>query len=328
MVVHEVILQDKISTLFKVSKNYPQILKVFFKYSCMVKAANWQHLRILFSFYLLPVFLFSLAFVPNISFCRFLSVFVALHLFLYPSSNGYNSYYDKDEESIGGLKKPPKVTVGLYYLSLSFLLVALILGLMVSWAFSSMLLVYSLVSMAYSHPSIRIKKYPYLSWLIAGFFQGFFTFIMAYAGLSDSGWESFFFPEIIFPAFLTTLLLWSAYPLTQVYQHGEDGRRGDQTLSLKLGIQGTFTFSSVWFIISGAAFSWYFLEDKSQAWALWGFLAAMAPVFIFFLTWFYFIRSNPEKYASYTWAMWMNRISAMALNGFFFYYFLINMQVW
>lgn len=288
----------------------------------MFKASSWQHLRIWFSFYLLPVFIFSLAFVPGLDPVRFIVVFVALHLFLYPSSNSYNSYYDKDEESIGGLKAPPKVTEGLYYLSIVFLLMALILGLMVSLAFSSMLLVYSLVSMAYSHPMVRIKKYPYLSWLIAGIFQGYFTFVMAFAGLSGFGWESFFLPEIIAPAFLTTLLLWSAYPLTQVYQHREDSRRGDQTLSLILGIRGTFIFSSIWFIISGGAFSWYFLGAKDQPWALWGFLAAMAPVFLYFLIWFYFILKDPEKYASYPWAMWMNRISATSLNIFFLIYFL------
>jgi 1,4-dihydroxy-2-naphthoate octaprenyltransferase len=294
----------------------------------MFKVSSWLHLRIPFSFYLLPVFVFSMAFVQELELKKFMLVFVALHFFLYPSSNGYNSYYDKDEESIGGLKHPPKVTKGLYYLSLVFLLMALILGLRVSLAFGSMLLVYSLVSMAYSYPGIRIKKYPYLSWLIAGFFQGFFTFVMAYAGMGGFGWESYLFPEIVLPAFLTTLLLWSAYPLSQVYQHGEDSRRGDQTLSLKLGIVGTFSFSSLWFMASGASFAWYFIGEREQVWALWGFLAAMAPVFIYFLVWFSFIRKDPEKYATYTWAMWMNRISAIALNIFFLYYFLENTGIW
>ncbi|WP_332914363.1 hypothetical protein [Algoriphagus boritolerans] len=101
---------------------------------------------------------------------------MALHLFLYPSSNGYNSYFDKDEESIGGLKHPPKVTPDLYWLSQGFLFIALILGAMISWSFTSMLLVYALVSMAYSHPKIRIKKYPWTSWFIAGFFSGVLHF--------------------------------------------------------------------------------------------------------------------------------------------------------
>src|SRR5690554_1103325 len=268
-------------------------------YHYMFKLSNWLHLRIPFSFYLMPVFVFALAFVPEVALGRTLWIFVTLHLFLYPSSNGYNSYYDKDEESIGGLKNPPKVTKGLYYLSHLFLLMALALGLTINWAFFSMLLVYSLVSMAYSHPWIRLKKYPYVSWWIAGFFQGFFAFIMVYTGLKATGWESFLLTDVVIPAFLTTLLLWSAYPLTQVYQHGEDSRRGDRTLSLKLGIEGTFAFSSIWFMISGVAFSWYFLAEREQAWALWGFLAAMAPVMVYFLIWFYFVRLYPEKYANY-----------------------------
>ncbi|WP_194775103.1 UbiA family prenyltransferase [Pararhodonellum marinum] len=292
----------------------------------MFKHSNWLHLRIPFSFFLMPVFLFALAFTPNLDLGRLLIVFVSLHLFLYPSSNGYNSYFDKDEESIGGLKNPPKVSLGLYYLSHVFLLIALLLGLLISWAFASMLLVYSLVSMAYSHPSIRIKKYPYASWIIAGLFQGYFTFAMAYAGLSDFGWEVFFMPHVLIPGMLTSIMLWGSYPLTQVYQHREDSRRGDHTLSLKLGINGTFLFSSIWFLIAGIAFAWFFL-NRNQEWALWAFLAAMAPVMLYFNVWFWFVRKDPIKHASYSWAMWMNRVSALALNLFFIYYFLENTQV-
>src|SRR5690554_170025 len=199
----------------------------------MFKRSNWLHLRIGFSVFLLPVFLFSLAFVESLEPERTVLVLVILHFLLYPSSNGYNSYYDKDEGSIGGLKNPPKVDKGLLYLSWIFLGVALLLGVTVSLAFSSMLLVYSVISMAYSHPMVRIKKYPYASWLIAGFFQGCFTFVMAYSGLTVSGWGNFADPLLLIPGLLTTLLLWSAYPLTQVYQHKEDGKRGDRTLSLR-----------------------------------------------------------------------------------------------
>lgn len=289
----------------------------------MFKRSNWLHLRIGFSVFLLPVFLFSLAFVRSLEPERIVLVLLILHFFLYPSSNGYNSYYDKDEGSIGGLKNPPKVDKGLLYLSQIFLGIALLLGATVSLTFSSMLLVYSLISMAYSHPMVRIKKYPYGSWLIAGFFQGCFTFVTAYSGLSGTGWGNFLDPRILIPAFLTSLLLWSAYPLTQVYQHEEDGRRGDRTLSLTLGIQGTFVFSAVWFVLSAGGFAWYFVAVKEQFWALWGFLAAMAPVSIYFTVWFYFTLNN-QKYASFTWAMWMNRISALALNVFFIWYLIYS----
>ncbi|HSF53564.1 MAG TPA: UbiA family prenyltransferase [Algoriphagus sp.] len=292
----------------------------------MITSSSLKHLRIPFSLFLMPVFLFALALTPNHNGGRLLLVFLALHLFLYPSSNGYNSFFDKDEESIGGLKHPPKVTQDLYWLSQGFLLIALVLGAMISWSFASMLLVYALVSMAYSHPSIRIKKYPWASWFIAGFFQGYFTFAMTYAGLSDLGWDVVLRPHVVIPGLLTSLMLWGNYPLTQVYQHGEDSRRGDLTLSIKLGIRGTFVFSALFFALTGAAFVWYFL-DRNQEEMIWIYLGAMAPIILFFLIWFGFVNSNPEKYAAYSWAMGMNSISALVLNAFFVYYFLENTQI-
>ncbi|RZS95171.1 UbiA family prenyltransferase [Cecembia calidifontis] len=292
----------------------------------MLKWSNWKHLRIPFSFYLMPVFFFALAMTPNHNGERILIVLIALHLFLYPSSNGYNSYFDKDEKSIGGLRNPPKVTLGLYYLSLLFFLVALGLGLLINWQFASMMLLYGLVSMAYSHPSIRLKKYAYPSWIIAGLFQGFFTFCMAYAGLSDFGWEIFTRSHVIIPGILTSLMLWGSYPLTQVYQHEEDAKRGDKTLSLKLGVKGTFSFSAVWFFISGLAFAWFFIQ-RGQFTATYGFLLSMLPVILYFIVWFSFVRKDEVQYANYTWAMWMNRISGIALNAFFIWYFLENTQI-
>ena len=84
----------------------------------MFSKSTFLHLRIPFSYFLLPVYLFSLSASPNLNESKLLWVFVILHFFLYPASNGYNSYFDKDEKSIGGLKNPPPVTKGLYWLSL------------------------------------------------------------------------------------------------------------------------------------------------------------------------------------------------------------------
>jgi len=94
----------------------------------MFSRSSWLHLRIPFSFFLLPVFLFSLSISPNLNGSRIFWVFIIVHFFLYPASNGYNSFFDKDEKSIGGLKNPPPVNKGLYYLSLSFDVIAVVLG--------------------------------------------------------------------------------------------------------------------------------------------------------------------------------------------------------
>jgi 1,4-dihydroxy-2-naphthoate octaprenyltransferase len=80
----------------------------------MITLSSLRHLRIPFSLFLMPVFFFALGLTPNLNESRILWVFLALHLFLYPSSNGYNSFFDRDEESIGGLKRPPKVTPDLF----------------------------------------------------------------------------------------------------------------------------------------------------------------------------------------------------------------------
>src|SRR5688572_32252836 len=94
----------------------------------MLSRSSWLHLRIPFSFFLLPIFLFSLSVSPNFNGPRIGWVFFILHFLLYPASNGYNSYFDKDEKSIGGLKNPPPVHTGLYYTALIFDLVAVVLG--------------------------------------------------------------------------------------------------------------------------------------------------------------------------------------------------------
>lgn len=292
----------------------------------MITRSSLLHLRIPFSLFLMPVYLFALGLTPNLQEGRMLWVFLALHLFLYPSSNGYNSYYDRDTDSIGGLKVPPKVTGDLLGLSLGFFVLAMGIAALVNWAFVSMVCIYGLVSMAYSHPLTRWKRFPWWSWLIAGSFQGYFTFAMAYAGLSDFGWEIFLKPHVLVPGFLTSLMLWGNYPLTQVYQHAEDARRGDLTLSRTLGIKGTFAFSAACFALAGAGFAWFFVA-RGQQHFLWAFLGALMPVFLYFLLWFYFVKKDPSRYANYSWAMGMNWISALCLISFFVYFFLENTQI-
>ncbi|MBD3630580.1 UbiA family prenyltransferase [Cyclobacterium sp.] len=284
----------------------------------MFKKSSWEHLRIPFSFYLMPVFLFALATVPQVDTFRAIWVWVILHFLLYPSSNGYNSYFDKDEKSIGGLKNPKKVTKGLYYLSQTFFFLALLLSTLLGPVFLFMVLVYGLVSMAYSHPAIRLKKYPFISWLTAGLFQGAFTFGMCYEGFSGSGLAELAQKEVWIPAMLTSVLLLGSYPLTQVYQHEEDLKRGDITLSIKLGITGTFGFAAIWFLLGGLAFVQYFISMNLSS-AIWAFLFAMLPVVSYFSLWFLLVQKNPQKYVSHQMAMWMNKISATALNLFFIY---------
>ena len=197
-----------------------------------MKKSTILHLRFPFSFFLLPVFLFA-ASVSGVYWTKeWWIVFVVLHLLVYPASNGYNSYFDKDEESIGGLKNPPVVTRELYVASLLLDTIALLLSCYLSWPFCLMVFIYGVISKAYSHPSIRLKKFPIYGWLAAGIFQGYFTYLTVCLGLQNLVFSQLQTFSIQIPAVLSSILLFGSYPMTQVYQHKEDGRRGDKTLSL------------------------------------------------------------------------------------------------
>lgn len=278
------------------------------------------HLRIPFSFFLLPVYLFALGVSPNITADRILLSFIILHFFIYPASNAYNSYFDKDEGSIGLIKRPPPVSIGLYYTSLIFDFIGIALAWLISMEFAILVFVYGLASKAYSHPGIRLKKYAWSGWLIAGLFQGVFTFYMAYVGINGFSLDIAFQWKVIFPGLLTSLFLWGSYPMTQIYQHEEDAKRGDNTLSIFLGIKGTFLFTLLAFLVATLGFEYYFINYHTEAIAL-AFLAFMAPTVILFLIWFGLVNRN-EKYANFGWTMALNLISAICLNAFFIYFFL------
>lgn len=280
-----------------------------------MKKSTLLHLRIPFSFFLLPVFLFASAIVQHFDWWKFALIFFILHGLLYPASNGYNSYFDKDEQSIGGLKNPPKVSKELYNVSLIFDLIALVLGLLISPWFVLFLLVYGLVSKAYSHPAIRLKKYPTIGWIAAGVFQGYFTVLMVALGLSAEGIQVIFELKVQCAAILSTLLLFGSYPMTQVYQHEEDAERGDRTISLLLGIPGTFHFTGLFFGFSVSMFIWFFMYFYSQIEAL-VFVGSLSPVLGFFSYWYLQIRKN-HSHADFDNTMRLNLISALCLNGFF-----------
>ncbi len=287
----------------------------------MFTRSSLLHLRIPFSFFLLPIFLFSLAISPNITADPLLWSFVIVHLFLYPASNAYNSYFDKDEGSIGILENPPPVEKGLYYLALLFDLIAIVLAIWkVSITFAIMLFIYGLVSKAYSHPSIRLKKYAITSWIITGLFQGLFSFVMCYVGINQFEIGQALKPEVYFGGILTSLMLWANYPLTQVYQHEEDAKRGDKTFSILLGIKGTFYFVAATFSIAAIGFIVYFNTFFNNRFAQL-FILFLAPVVLFFVYWLYRVLRDLRK-ANYRNTMWLNFISATSLNVFFIYFFL------
>ncbi len=266
---------------------------------------NFLLLRIHFSIFLLPIYLFALSQTKVIDSTKAILVFVILHLIVYPSSNAYNSCMDKDESSIGGLKNPPKATKELLRITYFLDVLGLVLSAFVSYYFVLFVFAYICVSRFYSGWQLRLKQYAVLGYLAVIIFQGYFIFLaVTHAVTLDKSinWTSL-------SAVAASLLLGAVYPLTQIYQHKEDAERGDTTMSMLLGIRGTFLFTILLF---GAATLLLFLALPTFKQFL-IFNLGMLPGVIFFFYWLLKSFKN-EMNANFTNTMRMNVLSSFGLN--------------
>ena len=252
----------------------------------MITRSTLLHCRFGFSLYLLPVFLLALASLPHFDNAGALLSFLVLHAFLYPASNGFNSYYDRDTESIGALRNPPPVTPDLLRFSLALDAAAIALSLLVSPLFAAAALVYGLVSKAYSWNRIRLKKYGVAGLLLvaAGHGPVMFLLVAAVAG-AVSPHELFTF-RYLFPALMTGCYLLGFYPLTQIYQHAEDARRNDRTLSRMAGVSGTFIIAASGIGLAVGGYGWYFYRYCGSRTALF-FLLCILPAAVHFGRWLF-----------------------------------------
>ena len=272
-------------------------------------------LRQPFSLLLMPVFLlaFSQINVP-FTWLDVLYPFLIIHVLVYPASNGYNSYVDRDEHSIGGLEKPPMPTKRLFYVTLAMDFTAIVVAaLWVSVPFSLCLVAYILASRAYSSRQIRLKKYPITGFLLIAFFQGAFTYYMSYLGITKT------FLDInnttIWILAACSFQIAGVYPLTQIYQHQQDLADNVVTISYKLGYKGTFIFSGIMFFLCNVCYFMYFnkIDHLSQFYIIQIFFI---PIVAFFVFWFSLVLKNEEN-ANFKNTMLMNLIAAICMNTCF-----------
>ncbi|HEX6334508.1 MAG TPA: UbiA family prenyltransferase [Flavisolibacter sp.] len=276
----------------------------------MLYRSTIQLLRFHFSLFLLPVYLFALSQAPQVSWGHALLVFVILHLLVYPASNGYNSYMDRDETPIGGLRNPMKPTKQLFYITLMMDAVALLLALVIGPFFAAGVLLYIAASRAYSYRGIRLKKYPVAGFLTVFLFQGALVFFITYQAVSSSGLQD----VPLLPALISSLLIGALYPLTQVYQHEEDRRDGVTTISMMLGKRGTFIITMIMFLL--ATLMMYLLLSPADVGRFWLFILVMLPVVLFFLLWMYRVWRNPAQ-ADYKKSLVMNVLSTFSTTIYF-----------
>jgi 1,4-dihydroxy-2-naphthoate polyprenyltransferase len=274
----------------------------------LIQSSTIQLLRIHFSFFLLPVYLFALGELPAIDVPDAVIIFLILHLLVYPASNGYNSYMDRDEESVGGILHPMQPTRQLFYLTVLMDCLAIFAGLLISVPFSVLLLMYILASRAYSYRGIRLKKYPVLGYLTVVIFQGAVVFFMTYHGSSMN--KTIEVP--ILPMIGSSLLIAGFYPLTQIYQHQADLRDGVKTISYVAGYRGTFILTAVVYVAAMIVLAQYFYGFQQQK-KLFVLATLMLPVLVYFFVWAVKVWRDTSQ-ANFRNTMRMNLIASICTN--------------
>lgn len=270
----------------------------------MIKKSTIQLLRFPFSWFLMPVYWFTISFVDDIHFFNALLGFIILHLLVYPSSNGYNSYMDQDSFSIGGIKNPPPPERQLFVVTIILDGIALALSLMISTYFTLLLLVYIICSRLYSYRGVRLKQYPVIGYLTVVINQGAVVFLMIYGSAGENNIQSFPYLGCI----TACLLIGGFYPITQIYQHDSDRADHVTTISMLLGKRGTFLFCGFMYM---AAFALLFLffNEQQQLWLFAVLQIFFLPVVVYFFIWALHVWRNPLK-ADFEHTMKMNWLAS------------------
>jgi len=266
----------------------------------------------------MPVFWFALSQAPVIDWTNACLIFIILHLLVYPSSNGYNSYMDKDTGSIGGIEKPLPVHKELFYVSVAMDFIASLLSSLLGWAILVGVGVYIIASRLYSYRGVRLKQYPVAGYLTVIICQGALVYFIVSTGVSDV----FVWKEGWLPAIVTSLLIGGTYPLTQVYQHQQDLEDGVITLSYKLGVRGTFIFCGIILFVALLLLTLYFIR-VNQWWSLLAYGVAMLPVAFYFTSWFLKVAKDAGS-ANFKNLMKMNYVASVCSSIAFISILIIN----
>ncbi len=272
----------------------------------MIQLSTIKLLRFPFSFFLMPVSLFALSSVAWVSFSKVLLSFVLIHLLLYPSSNGYNSYMDRDTESIGGLERPPTPSRQLFIVSIFMDMMGIFLGLFISPQYAACYFFYVLFSRLYSFRGVRLKQYPIIGYLTVVCNQGALIFFMnwhAATGRVDVP---------LLGMLAASLLIGGFYPMTQIYQHNQDKADQVKTLSMFLGIKGTFYFCILVNAVS-MPILFFFFNQQNRLSAFLVVISCMIPVLIYFHRWLKEVQLN-ETAADFSHTMSMNMLASVCTN--------------
>jgi 4-hydroxybenzoate polyprenyltransferase len=205
------------------------------------------HLRLPFQLALSAVFLWGV-FVTSGEFGpRTLLAWAAFTIGLSGGATAFNSYYDRDDGPVGGLRNPPPVSRALLPFSLAVLGLGLLASCLASIRIGAIYLAAAILLVAYSHPLVRTKRRPLASTATVTLASGLLTFLAG--ALSGEGGLSM---KVVIGALGASAVVAGFYPLTQLGQVREDRERGDRTFAVAFGRDAAFRWAVPALAVAGA----------------------------------------------------------------------------
>lgn len=256
----------------------------------------------------LPIFLFAVSQTQEINWLHTALFFVVMFVLVQPSIQMQIAYANMQLSKcdIAQTEKAKK----LFKISTAMDGVAVIFSTVVfSLEAGAGVLTYLLLSKLLNSNPIRLKKYAIISWLLTMAMQGVLLF-----ALIQYTCGKIMLITNVFALQATAFFVGFMFPLTQMYTHQQDANRGDLTISLRLGIKGTFTLGLVTFLVAILFMGLHFYNVK-KLFHFYLFLLFLSPVAAYFFWWRKNTKIQPLA-ANYTFTRLFVMITTISMGLF------------
>jgi 4-hydroxybenzoate polyprenyltransferase len=248
------------------------------------------HLRLHYQFFILSGgYLMGGLLAADPDWPTFFLQFFNVHVLLFGGATAFNSWHDKDEGPIGGLRNPPAMKRWMRDLSLILQFIGLIWSLTAGILFSGFYLLSIILFWLYSTPAARWKGKPILSLAAIGVSTGTNSLLLG-ALAAGAGLNLL----ILSAGIGTALMILSLYPVSQIYQVEDDLKRGDLTFAGAYGLKAVRLFCIISFILGVVivSISVYFIY---RAFSI-VFLAVGLIVWLMLIQWIRSLRADRDQY--------------------------------
>ena len=232
----------------------------------------------LLSFIYLPLFLIAISQTHDLNWLHTGLFFIILQVLMHPSNQLQiaNANMELSDNKIDITLQAKKLNTT----SISMNSLAVVLSILVfSLQFGVGILGYLLLSKLHNNNPIRLRKYAIISLLLTMTMQGVLLF-----ALTQYATGKLMLITNVFAIQACAFFVGFVYPLTQMYTHTEDLKRGNHTISIRLGLKGTFALSLVMFLLAISFMGLHFYNTK-HVFHFYLFLFFLSPVAAYFFWW-------------------------------------------